>query len=138
LAKPEEDVMNFESVFVNASGRTSRGQFIGALVTLLVVVALYAYFVKGRSGQWSLLVLLFPAVVLHARRLHDMGRSAWLLLAPGALIAAALWLRMVSLGAQVEVAVTLIAMVASAGFALWGLVGKGQAEANQFGEPAAA
>ena len=130
--------MNFEDTFVNAGGRTSRSQFAAALIILLILVALYAYFIKGRSGQWSLLVLLFPAVVLHARRLHDMGKTALLLLVPGALIAAAIVLRMVSLGSQAEVAATGAAVVVSAAFSLWGLVGKGQDETNRFGEPVAA
>ncbi len=130
--------MNFEDTYVNAGGRTSRGQFVAALVILLILVALYAYFIKGRSGQWNLLVLLFPAIVLHARRLHDMGRSALLLLVPGALIAASIVLRMVSPGSQIEVAATGAALVVSAAFSLWGLVGKGQDEANKFGEPVAA
>ena len=74
--------MTFESLFVNPNGRTSRRQFIAALITLLAVVVFYAFLVGGRTGQWCLLVLLFPAVILHARRLHDMGHTAWLLLAP--------------------------------------------------------
>ncbi len=45
---------------------------------------------------------------------------------------------MVSLGSQVEVAVTCAALVVSAAVSVWGLVGKGQDEANKFGEPAAA
>ncbi len=130
--------MTFESTFVNATGRTSRSQFIPALITLLAATALYVVFVKGRSGQWSLLVLLFPAFVLHARRLHDMGRPALLLLVPGALIAASIWLRMTSNGTQVEAAVTYLALGVSALFAVWGLIGKSQAAANRFGEPAAA
>jgi uncharacterized membrane protein YhaH (DUF805 family) len=127
--------MNYEDVFVNAGGRTSRVHFIAGLVVLLIVVALYAQFIKGRSGQWSLLVLLYPAVVLHARRLHDMGKTALLLLVPGVLIAASIVLRMVSLGSQIEVAATCAALVLSAAVSLWCLVGKGQDEANKFGEP---
>ena len=84
-------------------------------------------------------VLLFPAVILHARRLHDMGYTAWLLLAPGVLmvVAFAIWLRIVSLGAQLDATVPLIALAVSAGFALWCCIGKGQTEANSFGAPAA-
>jgi uncharacterized membrane protein YhaH (DUF805 family) len=132
--------MNFESLYVNPNGRTPRGQFVAALITLLAVVAFYAFLVTGRSGKWSLLVLVIPAVILHARRLHDMGYTAWLLLAPGALMVAtfAIWLKFVSLGAQRDATVPLIALAVSAGFALWGCVGKGQAEANRFGAPLAA
>jgi uncharacterized membrane protein YhaH (DUF805 family) len=132
--------MIFETLFVNPNGRTSRGHFIAALITLLAVVAFYAFLVKGRTAQWSMLVLVFPAVILHARRLHDMGHTAWLLLAPAGLMLAAfaIWLRIANLGAQLDAAVPLIALAVSAGFALWGCIGKGQAEANRFGAPVAA
>ena len=132
--------MNFESLFVNPNGRTSRSQFVPALITLLAVVVFYQFLVTGRNAQWCLLVLLFPAVILHARRLHDMGHTAWLLLAPGVLMVAAfaIWLHIVSFGAQLDAAVPLIALAVSAGFALWGCMGRGQAEANRFGAPVAA
>jgi uncharacterized membrane protein YhaH (DUF805 family) len=129
--------MIFESLFVYPNGRTSRSQFVPALITLLAVVAFYAFLVKGRTAQWCLLVMLFPAFILHARRLHDMGRTAWLLLAPTVLMLAAfaIWLRLVSLDAQLAAAVPLIALTVSAAFAVWGCIGRGQAEANRFGAP---
>ncbi len=122
----------FDSLFVNLNGRTARGQFVAALITLLAVVVFYAFLVTGRTAQWCLLVLMFPAVILHARRLHDMGHSAWLLLIPGILMVAAfaIWLHIVSLGTQLEAAVPLTALAVSAGFALWGCIGSGQAEAT--------
>ena len=124
--------MIFESLFVNPNGRTPRGQFIPALITLLAVVAFYLFLVKGRTAQWSMLVLVFPAVILHARRLRDMGRTAWLLLAPALLmlVAFAIWLQVVSLGAQLDATVPLIALAVSAGFAIWGCIGSGQSGAN--------
>ena len=128
--------MNYETLFVNAFGRTSRGRYAAALIPLLLAAALYWALVKGRSGEWSLLMLLFPAVVLHARRLHDMGRTAWLLLAPAALIIASAWLRLYRPHAQIQTLVALASLAVSAVFVLWGLVGKGQAEANRFGAPA--
>jgi uncharacterized membrane protein YhaH (DUF805 family) len=132
--------MIFDSQFVNANGRTSRGEFVPALVTLLAVVAFYTFLVTGRTAQWCMLVLLFPAVVLHARRLHDMGHTAWLQLVPAALMvtAFAIWLHIVSLGAPLEALLPRAALVISAGFTLWGCLGKGQADANRFGAPAIA
>jgi uncharacterized membrane protein YhaH (DUF805 family) len=127
--------MNFESLFVNPNGRTSRGQFVPALITLVAVVLFYAFLVGGRTATWCLLVVVFPAFILHARRLHDMGRSAWLLIVPVVLMVAAfgVWLGLVSFGAQLDSAVPLAALVISAAFALWGCIGSGQAEANRFG-----
>ncbi len=128
---------SFDFLFVHPNGRTTRGQFVAAVITLLAVVVFYMIFVPGRSGLWSLSVLLFPGIILHARRLHDMGHSAWLLLAPGVLLVAAfaIWLHLVSFGAQLDAGVPLIALVVSAVFALWGCIGKGQTEANRFGAP---
>ncbi len=130
--------MSFESAFVNPMGRTSRGAFVGALVVLVAAFAFYTVLVKGRNADWCLVTLLFPAFVLLARRLHDMGRTAWLLVVPGALAGATMWMRLFSSNAPYGTALTWAALVVGAAFALWGLVGKGQAEANRFGEPAAA
>jgi len=129
--------MNFDTLFVYPAGRTGRGQFIGALITLLAAFAFYYVLVPGRNSQWVQLTLLFPAIVLHARRLHDMGRSAWPLLVPAALIVATFWLYLYVPGAQAKGTVAVAALIASAGFIGWGLVGKGQAEVNRFGRPAA-
>lgn len=132
--------LSFESLFVNLNGRTSRGEFVAAVITLVAVVAFYQFLVTGRTAQWCLAVLLFPGIILHARRLHDMGRSAWLLLVPGALMVAAfaIWLRLVSLGTQLDSVVPLVALAVSVGFALWGSVARGQTESNRFGPPATA
>ena len=130
--------MSFENTYVNPKGRTSRAAFIPALLVVLAAAAFYHYLARaGRNGEWVLLTLLLPALVLHARRLHDMGQTAWLLLVPGALIAVAIWPHTASRG-SFETPLSLAALVVFAGFALWGCVGKGQPEANKFGEPAAA
>jgi uncharacterized membrane protein YhaH (DUF805 family) len=129
--------MNFDTLFVNAAGRTARNPFVGALVTLLAVFAFYYFLVPGRNSQWVQLVLLFPAVVLHARRLHDMGQSAWLLVVPAALILVNAWLYLYNPGASSKGIVTAVTVVVSAAFIVWGLIGKSQAEANRFGAPAA-
>ena len=131
--------MSFEATFVNPKGRIGRNPFVLALVVLLAVAAFYVLLAKaGRNGDWVLLTLLFPGLVLHARRLHDMGQTAWLLLAPAALIIAAAWMHLFGQEGQVQNGVALAALVVSAGFVLWCCVAKGQAEANKFGEPAAA
>ena len=129
--------MNYDTLFVNPAGRTGRGQFVGALITVLAAFAFYYFLVPGRNSQWVQLTLLFPAVVLLARRLHDMGRSGWLLIVPAALILATAWLHFYVPGGQAKTSVAAAAAIVSAGFIGWGLIGKGQAEANRFGQPAA-
>lgn len=132
--------MSFDVLYVNAKGRTPRGEFVIALVMILVVAGFYAFVVTGRNAEWCMLMLLFPGVVLHARRLHDMGQSAWPLAVPAALTVAAFahWLRLVNFGATLNVAVPLAATVVFAGFAVWGCLGSGQPETNRFGERLAA
>jgi uncharacterized membrane protein YhaH (DUF805 family)/uncharacterized membrane protein YphA (DoxX/SURF4 family) len=132
--------MIWDTLFVRPKGRTARGQFAAALIPLAFVVWCYAGSGPNIYAPWDLLVLVYPAVVLHARRLHDMGRSAWLLLVPTVLTIAAMgiWARRISLGTQLDSAVPLAALVVFIGFALWGCVGKGQTEANSFGPPVTA
>ncbi len=132
--------MIWDTLFVYPKGRTSRGQFTAALVPLAFVVWCYAGWGPNMYAPWDLLVLLYPAVVLHSRRMHDMGRSGWLLLVPAVLtvVAMAIWARRISLGSQLDSAVPLAALVVFVGFALWGCVGKGQTEVNSFGPPVAA
>jgi len=120
--------MNFDDTFVHSSGRTSREQFIPALIVLVAVLAFYAFLVTGRTAQFCMLVLVFPAFVLHARRLHDMGRTAWLLAVPTiiAVAAFAIWLQIFSLGAQINTLVYIVALGLFAAFALWGCVAQGK------------
>jgi uncharacterized membrane protein YhaH (DUF805 family) len=115
----------FESLFVRLGGRTSRDQFVPALITLLAVAGFYIYVVTGRTAQWCLLVLLFPAVVLLARRLRDMGRPVWLLVVPAGLMVAAfgVWLRFLDAGTSIASILPSTALAAWAAFVLWGCLG---------------
>jgi uncharacterized membrane protein YhaH (DUF805 family)/uncharacterized membrane protein YphA (DoxX/SURF4 family) len=130
----------WDNLFVHSKGRTPREHFIAALIPLAIVVWWYVRASPNVYPQWSLLVLLFPAIILHARRLHDMGHSGWLLLIPTVLTIAAMaiWDHRLDLGAQLTFAVPLAALIVFVGFALWGCIGKGKAEANAFGPPAMA
>lgn len=128
----------YEDFFANPNGRTSRGGFIRAFIPLLAVAALYFFLVRNRNGEWVLITMLYPWLVLQARRLHDMGQTAWLLLIPGAIDVVAIWLHMARLSPELRPALGLAALVVSAGFIVWGLIGKGQTQANRFGEPAPA
>jgi uncharacterized membrane protein YhaH (DUF805 family)/uncharacterized membrane protein YphA (DoxX/SURF4 family) len=132
---------SWNTLFVQPNGRTSRGHFLAALIPLALGVLWYAY--KGPAVNyvpWGVLVLLYPAVVLHMRRLHDMGRSGWLMLVPTVLtvVAMLIWANRISLGTQFDATVPLVALVVFIGFALWGCLAKGQTETNAFGPPVAA
>jgi len=129
--------MNFDTLFVNWAGRTARNQYIGALITVLAALAFYYFRVPGRNSEWVQLVFLYPAAVLVARRLHDMGRSAWPLIVPVALVIAMAYLYLYVPTFEAKTSVKWAAIIVSAAFMVWGLIGKSQAEPNRFGAPAA-
>jgi uncharacterized membrane protein YhaH (DUF805 family)/uncharacterized membrane protein YphA (DoxX/SURF4 family) len=120
---------SWNALFVQPGGRTSRGQFVGALVPLVLATAWYA--VKGPAvdyAPWGVMVLLYPAVVLHVRRLHDMGVSGWLAVVPGvlSLLAMGIWANRVSLGATLDAAVPVAALVSFVALAGWGGLAQGR------------
>ena len=123
--------MNYETLFANPAGRTARGPFVAALLTLLAAFAFYWFLVPGRTGQFALLVMIYPGMVLHARRLHDMGRTGWLVLLPGVLLAAAGWFHLYAPEADATRPMGLAALVASVALMLWGLAGKARAEPSR-------
>ena len=120
--------MNYEELFVNPTGRTARGPYIGALLTLLAAFAFYWLWVPGRTGQFAMLVMIYPGAVLHARRLHDMGRPGWHVLVPAALLLATGLFHLYAPEDVVTRPLTLTALVVSVAFMLWGLLGKARTE----------
>jgi len=121
--------MNFEALYVNPTGATAKAPYTAALVVLLAVVAFYYFMVPGRTGQFALLMLLYPALVLHARRLHAMGKAAWLVLIPGIAIAATAWLHLYPIDSAPVSIVTWVSVALSALFMVWALVGQDAAAA---------
>ena len=139
FGETEEGDNKFVSVFGNPTGPLSRDAFVGGLAVLLLTVAFYVFLAQaGRNRDWVLVALLFPGFVLHARRLHDMGKTAWLLLVPGAPVVAFTWLYLFLPKSDLTAPMGWIAAALVVAFAIWGLVGKGQAEASGFAAPAAA
>lgn len=118
--------MNYDALYVSPFGRTSRSQFLPALVVLVAVVAFFGFLVRGRTATFCMLVLMYPGLVLHARRLHDMGRPAWLLVIPAVPMLAtfAVWFDYRSFGPRIDALLPWIALAAGAAVALWGVVGR--------------
>lgn len=126
--------MTYEELYVNPAGRTSRTAFIGALIVLVAAAAFYVLLATpGLNRDWVLTTLMLPALALHARRLHDMGQSGWLLLAPAIADGFAMAIHMMKIKSDLGLGVTLAAVVITVGFMAWGAVSDGQAEANRFG-----
>jgi uncharacterized membrane protein YhaH (DUF805 family) len=117
--------MNYDALFVNPDGRTTRAEFVPALIVVLAAIAFFAYMVGGRTAHFCMLVLMYPAFVLLARRLQDMGYSGWIALVPAllALVAFGVVLDYFNFGAAFDAALPWGALAVSAGFALWACVG---------------
>lgn len=120
--------MNYDALFVNPNGRTSRAAFVPALLAVAAAAAFYAYMVGGRMAHFSILVLVYPAFVLLARRLRDLGHSAWLVLVPLVPVLAyfAVLLAYLSFGSTLDAALPWLALAVTALFVLRGCTQQGQ------------
>jgi uncharacterized membrane protein YhaH (DUF805 family) len=124
-----EQAPTFDSLYVFSHGRTSRKHFMAALIPLAIAAWDYTHSGPGPYNSWMVLVLLYPAVVLYARRLHDMGHSGWPLIVPAGLtvVAMAIWAHRLDFGVQLDLAVPVVALAAFIGFTVWGCIDKGNA-----------
>ncbi|MHA7109695.1 DUF805 domain-containing protein [Sunxiuqinia elliptica] len=96
------------------SGRAGRKEFwMFALFNLVISIA--ASVIDSVMGTWGIiggiyvLLVLIPALAVSARRLHDIGKSGWMLLVGFIPIIGAIWL-----------------------IVLW--ASEGQPDSNQYGE----
>lgn len=123
----ESGSKNYDALFVSVNGSISRAQFLPALILVLVAMAFYDNFVVGNMGQFCIVTLFYPAFVLLARRLRDMGVSAWLTLLPLALMVATFGNQFdyFSVGKKFSDILQWVAFAVSAAFVLWGCVIKG-------------
>ncbi|HEY9235099.1 MULTISPECIES: DUF805 domain-containing protein [Phenylobacterium] len=80
--------MDWKTLFLTPEGRIGRRDFwIGfAIIFAAGVVA----GVIPLLGPLIGFLLIYPQVCVHAKRLHDMGRTAWLMLIPGAVFLGAM------------------------------------------------
>ncbi len=66
--------------YVDFSGRASRSEFWWFFLFQVVVMLLVALVGSDTLSGLVALVLLLPSLAVGARRLHDVGKSGWLLL----------------------------------------------------------
>ncbi len=72
--------MNWQSLFLSPDGRIKRQDFWIGWAILVGVSVVFGF--VPIIGQLVHLFAIYVMVCLYAKRLHDMGRSAWLQLAP--------------------------------------------------------
>lgn len=116
--------MNYDALFVNPLGRSTRADYIPALLTVLAAILFFGWLVTGRTAQFCMLVLMYPAFVLLTRRLRDLGMPGWLVLVPllPLLTVFAIILGYTTLGASVDYLLHQAALLLAAAFALWGCI----------------
>ena len=146
--------MDWKHLLLGFNGRIARKPFWTGFV-LVMLASLSLNFIPVVGPVLGLLTL-WPQVAIHAKRLHDMGWSAWIMLAPAAvsviLAGAALAVGPTKIEAPGVVtpargalaqslggamAVTAISFAVEIAFLLWVGLTPGKSEANRYGEVAA-
>jgi hypothetical protein len=76
LGEGPEDGRNYDKAYALPVGRIPLAQFVPALIVLGLAAAFYYLLVPGRTEQFALLTMAYPALVLLARLAQGFGRSA--------------------------------------------------------------
>jgi uncharacterized membrane protein YphA (DoxX/SURF4 family) len=123
---------NYDALFVNNAGTTARGDFLPAVVTVLVTLTFYSYLVGGRTGDFCMLVLIYPLFTVLIRRFRDMGQHPWLLSAPLLLVLLHFDVKLgfLNLGEAGNAAAMWLALLVTAVFIAWGVAGNGNARTS--------
>lgn len=113
---------HFDALFVAGGGRSSRAEYVPALVTVVAALAFFHYEVTGRTATFCMLMLVYPSTVLLARRLRDLGQPVGLLALPLLLTLASFGVELgyLSLGAGVDAVMSWLALGVAGLFLLWG------------------
>jgi uncharacterized membrane protein YhaH (DUF805 family) len=141
--------MNWKDLFLVPQGRTGRQAFlIGAAALIVAGIVLNLIPVLGPLVG---LALIYPWTCLLVKRLHDFGRSGWLVLIPVVPTAIASMLALLTsfaavgagtmgaalVGAGLALTLSGAAMLISLAFLVWAALKPGDAQPNRFGAPAA-
>ncbi len=111
--------MDWQGLFLRGEGRIGRKDFwIGVLILFAIWVMSHALHLLAPL-VWVL--LLYPWVCVFAKRLHDFGRSGWLIAVPFAIGAAALVLALV-FGGMSAMGAIFAAATGGAEPTSWGMV----------------
>lgn len=85
--------MNWKTLLLSPEGRMSQGDFWICALILFVAWVISHLFHVFAPLIWLLLVYMW--VCVYAKRLHDFGKSAWLILVPFVVAAGAFFLGLV-------------------------------------------
>lgn len=124
--------MNYDELFLSPNGETSREHFIPAMITVLLVIAFYAFMVGGRNAQFCNLFLMYPMLVLLTRRLRDMGQPPEWVFLPLTLVVMTfdVQLGFFSYSESLDVLLYWVTIVVTGAFIVWGCVSPGKSSAT--------
>ena len=139
--------MNWTSLFLSPNGRIGRRDFwIGFVIVM--VASLLINLIPGGLGALIGLLTLWPQICIHAKRLHDMDRTAWLMLLPGvvSVLAGIVGLMTGAMGSDgpggvghpndvVLFGIGAVIVVVGVGFLLWVGLTRGTEGPNTYGVP---
>ncbi len=130
--------MKLHTLLLTPFGRIGRGAFwIGFAIVMVLSIAVNL--IPGPVGHLLGFVLLWPQVCIHAKRLHDMGRTAWWMLVPAVVLIVcgvasyALVFSETGGGSPTAIVPMAVALVCGVGFLLWVGLTPGSSQANRFG-----
>lgn len=115
------DGVDWKNLFLSFEGRTRRSHFWIAWLILLGVGVVTGWI--PLLGILLSLALIWPNLAIAVKRLHDMGRSGWLALAPIGISIICLFAGFAVLGAGALAAGTANAYDEAAGFAMMAAMG---------------
>ena len=137
------DAMQWASLFFRSQGRIGRGPFWIGFILLGAVQSVAC--LLPHASWIAFMLLAYGWICLYAKRLHDMGHSGWLTVAPilanllALSAAAAFWLRAFSAKGQAP-SVYWMALTALSGaglidllFVAWVGLSPGEADENPYG-----
>ena len=125
--------MDWRTLFLSPRGRIGKRDFWVAFV--MIMAASVALNLVKPVGQVLGLLLLWPQVCINTKRLHDAGRTAWLLLFPAAVTLACAGVALAGPSGPVAETAFAVAMATSFVFLLWVGLSAGDLEHNRFGPP---
>lgn len=138
--------MGWGRLFLSPQGRIGQREFwIGCAIVMVPGLLLNLTILGPMFGFLLSLLLLWPQICISGKRLHDMGRTSWLLLAPLAVICASLFLTVLatawglhendpSAAGGMAVIALGVRWLTGLAFIIWIGLSPGQVEANRFGE----
>lgn len=137
--RPPDTPIDWANLFWSPQGRLRRSHYWAGLVLMTIASALLG--LLPVVGAFTGVLFIWPSIVLQTKRLHDMGRTGWLQLAPYGVMLVVGFVIAAVMGGQFGLGAGGAATIGGAimgliglGYAIWVGATDSQPSRNQFGE----